>query len=223
MPQPSAAPPASTRFGAAWERWVLPTLIEKACRGSVILDERRRVVPRATGHVLELGVGSGLNLPFYDPASVESVTGIDPSAALLQKAHDRASVSPLAGRISLLTQSAETLPFDAARFDSIVVTYTLCSVGDVRAVLTEARRVLRPGGSLFFVEHGLANDPGVAYWQRRITPLWRRVSGNCHLDRNIGDALTAAGFTLPELTARFTEGTVKALSFTFEGRAIVAG
>lgn len=103
----------------------------------------------------------------------------------------------------------------------MVVTYTLCSVQDVAAVLAEARRVLRPGGSVHFVEHGLADQAGVARWQRRITPVWRKLTGNCHLDRDVASAFLAAGFSLPELSAGFTDGTVKPLSFTYEGRAVV--
>lgn len=199
---------------------MLPTLIEKACRSSVILEERRRIVPRATGHVLELGVGSGLNIPFYDAAAVETIVGIDPSDALLAKARERVARSPLQARISLVEQGAEALPFDAGRFDSVVVTYTLCSVRDVAAVLAEARRVLRPGGSLFFVEHGLADHARVARWQRRITPAWRKLTGNCHLDRDVARALRDAGYALPELSTGFTDGMIKPLSYTYEGRAV---
>jgi ubiquinone/menaquinone biosynthesis C-methylase UbiE len=204
---------------AAWEKWVLPTLIEKACRSRTILEERRRLVPRASGRVLEIGVGSGLNLPFYDASAVDTLTAIDPSEELLERAEERAKASPLSGRITLRRASAEQLPLDDESVDTAVMTYTLCSVGDPAQVLSELRRVLRPGGSLLFVEHGLSNEARIARWQQRVTPLWRRFSGNCHLDRDTPCALRDAGFELPELSAGYTEGIVKALSYTTEGRA----
>lgn len=209
----------SGRLRSAWERWALPTLIEKACRSSVILEERRRLVPRAHGRVLELGVGSGLNLPFYDEARVTAFVGVDPSPGLLEKARARLRASPLRGLGELVLAPGERLPFEDESFDSAVMTYTLCSVADPLRVLGEIRRVLRPGAPLFFVEHGLASEPRTARLQRLLTPAWRTLSGNCHLDRDIAAALASADFELPELAARFTEGTVKAVSFTYEGKA----
>ncbi len=126
-----------------WNDRVLPVLIEKACRSHEILDERRRYVPRASGEVIELGVGSGLNLALYDPARVTRVTGIDPSQPLLDRAAHRAATSPVP--VSLVKGGAERMPFDAGRFDSAVVTFTLCSIDDVTAALAELRRVLRVG------------------------------------------------------------------------------
>jgi ubiquinone/menaquinone biosynthesis C-methylase UbiE len=202
-----------------WDQRVLPTLIEKACRSRTILAERRRVVPRAVGRVLEIGVGSGLNLPFYDGSQIETLLGIDPSEALLRRARERAESSALRSRITLQRASAERLPLDDESVDSVVMTYTLCSVDDPGQVLREVRRVLRPGGVLSFVEHGLSIDPGVARQQRRLTPFWRRVSGNCHLDRDAPSELRAAGFELPELTAGDTGGFVRATSYAFEGLA----
>jgi len=174
-----------------WANRVLPHLIEKACRSTTILEERKRWVPHAHGNVLELGVGSGLNLPFYDAAKVTRVTGIDPSAPLLEKAATRASSAPVA--VELLQGHAESLPFADRSFDTVLVTYSLCSVEDPLRALVEARRVLRPDGELVFVEHGLALDPKTQKRQRMLTPLWRRVSGNCHLDRDIGSLLGDAG------------------------------
>lgn len=199
-----------------WANRVLPYLIEKACRSATILEERKRWVPHAHGEVLELGVGSGLNLPFYDPAKVTKVTGIDPSAPLLARAATRAKAAPFA--VELLRGHAEALPFADRSFDSAVVTYSLCSVEDPVRALAEVRRVLRPGGELVFVEHGLAPDASTQRRQRRLTPLWRRVAGNCHLDRDIGGLLGEAGFRSDDLEAEFTDGA-KFLSFTYQGSA----
>lgn len=199
-----------------WSEHVLPVLVEKACRSSEILEERRRWVPRAHGNVLELGVGSGLNLAFYDRARVEKVTGIDPSAPLLARARARVADAPVP--VELVEGMAERLPFDARSFDSVLVTFSLCSVDDPARVLAEVRRVLRPGGELVFVEHGLAPDARTQRWQRRLTPIWRRIGGGCRLDRDVAGTLRGAGFELGELAADFSDGA-RWLSFTSRGIA----
>lgn len=199
-----------------WADHVVPRLIEKACRSRTILAERRRWIPRAHGQVLELGVGSGLNLPFYDPGRVAKVTGVDISRPLLRRAEPRARQAPVP--VELVEASAEQLPFDAASFDSVVVTYSLCSMEDPARAAAEARRVLRSGGDLMFIEHGRAPDRGTRWWQRLLNPFWRRVSGGCRLDRDMPAVLRAAGFELDELTAGYS-GMVRWLSFTFEGSA----
>ncbi len=200
-----------------WSERVLPRLIELACKSRAILEERKRTVPRAQGEVLELGIGSGLNLGLYDASRVTRVVGIDPSAALLERARERSRSAAVP--VELVLTGGEQLPFDAGRFDSVVVTYSLCSVSDPGAVLGEARRVLRPEGVLHFIEHGLAPDAGPSRWQRRITPLWRRVSGNCHLDRDVPSALERAGFVIDDLRASYGEDGPRWLSFTFQGSA----
>jgi SAM-dependent methyltransferase len=199
-----------------WSTRVLPVLVEKACRSSTILDERRRWIPRAHGEVLELGIGSGLNLAFYDAARVAKVTGIDPSLPLLVRAAARAGDASVP--VELVEASAERLPFPAESFDSAVVTYSLCSVDDPARALAEVRRVLRPSGQLVFVEHGLAPDGGTRRWQHRLTPIWRRLGGGCHLDRDIAGILRDAGYELDELSAAYSEG-VRWLSFTYQGTA----
>lgn len=199
-----------------WSERVLPLLVEKACRSSTILDERRRWIPRAHGNVLELGVGSGLNLAFYDAARVAKVTGIDPSQPLLARARTRAAQAPVP--VELVEATAELLPFDARSFDSAVVTYSLCSVDDPARALAEVRRVLRPGGDLVFVEHGLAPDARTRRWQHGLTPIWRRLGGGCRLDRDVSAILRDAGYHLDELIAAYSEG-VRWLSFTSQGIA----
>ncbi|MCA9675363.1 MAG: methyltransferase domain-containing protein [Myxococcales bacterium] len=199
-----------------WADRVLPHLVEKACRSSTILEERRRWIPRAHGEVLELGIGSGLNLGCYEASRVSRITGIDPSAALLARAAPRVAESSIP--VELVEAAAERLPFDDRTFDSAVVTYSLCSVDDPLLALAEVRRVLQPGGELVFVEHGLARDPGVVRWQRALTPVWRRVGGGCRLDRDIAGLLRQAGYRIDELTAEHTDGA-RWLSFTYQGTA----
>lgn len=199
-----------------WADRVLPHVIEKACRSSAILEERKRWVPRAHGEVLEVGVGSGLNLEFYDAAKVGKVTGIDPSAPLLERAASRASTVPVP--VELVRGYAERLPFADRAFDSAVITYSLCSVEDPARALAELRRVLRPDGELVFVEHGLARDASTQRWQRWLTPVWRRVGGGCHLDRDIAAILRDSGYRSDDLRADYAEGA-RWLSYTFEGTA----
>jgi ubiquinone/menaquinone biosynthesis C-methylase UbiE len=199
-----------------WATRILPGLIEKAGRSTTILGERRRWIPRAHGRVLELGVGSGLNLAFYDPARVAKVTGIDPSAPLLRSAGPRVAQAPVP--VELVEGSAEQLPFDPGSFDSAIVTYSLCSMDQPARALAEVRRVLRPGGELVFVEHGLAPDARTRWWQRRLTPIWRRFSGGCRLDRDPPAMLRDAGFQVDELTAGYS-GKVSWLSYTYQGSA----
>ena len=189
---------------SVWADHVLPHLVEKACRSAAILAERKRWVPRAHGGVLELGVGSGLNLAFYDASKVSKVTGIDPSAPLLARAAGRVSTAPVP--VELLLGHAESLPFPDRAFDSAVITYSLCSVDDPARALAELRRVLRPDGELVFVEHGLARDAATRRWQRWLTPAWRRVGGGCHLDRDIAAILRNAGYHSDNLRADYADG-----------------
>jgi ubiquinone/menaquinone biosynthesis C-methylase UbiE len=199
-----------------WADRVLPHLIEKACRSAAILEERKRWVPRAHGDVLELGVGSGLNLAFYDATQVAKVTGIDPSAPLLARAATRVAAAPVP--VELVFGHAECLPFPDHAFDSALVTYSLCSVDDPVRALTELRRVLRPDGELVFVEHGLARDAATRRWQKWLTPAWRRIGGGCRLDRDVPAILRAAGYRSDDLHADYADGA-RWLSYTFEGTA----
>lgn len=175
-----------------YDRHVLPALLDRACGLAVIGAQRARVVPQARGRVLEIGFGTGLNLPFYDTAKVSSVVAVEPARQMHALATRRSQEA--AFPVELWPAAAERLPFDASSFDSIVCTYTLCSVAEPAAALVEMRRVLRPDGQLFLAEHGLAPDRSVARWQRRIEPYWSRVAGGCHLTRDLPLLLREAGF-----------------------------
>ncbi|MBA3819814.1 MAG: class I SAM-dependent methyltransferase [Deltaproteobacteria bacterium] len=202
-----------------WDARVLPALIERACRSHAILEERKRWVPQASGDVLEVGVGSGHNLALYDPARVTSIMGLDPSVPLLDRARARASSALVA--VELIEGDAQRLPFAAARFDTVMMTYTLCSIPDPARALREIRRVLRPDGQLVFIEHGRAPDASTYRWQRRLTPVWRRIGGNCHLDRDVKCELDEAGFACADLAADYSEEGPRWLSFTYQGIARV--
>lgn len=211
----------STRPGPlrrAWDARVLPWLVEKACRSTTILAERKRWVPEAAGRVLEVGVGSGLNLAFYDPTRATSVVAIDPSPQLLARARTRLADTPVP--VELVEAAIEALPLPDQHFDSALMTYVLCSVADPPRALAELRRVLRPGAPLYFVEHGRSDRTSIRRWQTRVTPAWRAVSGNCHLDRDIAGLLRTAGFALTTLETGEVAGGGRLTSFTYQGVAV---
>ncbi len=198
-----------------YERWVLPRLIDLAMRNKEVRRYRGKVIPQAAGEVLELGAGSGLNLPLYGPHATH-VHALDPSAALLAMA--RKKLARAAVGVDLVLGSAEEIPLAEGSVDTVVTTWTLCSIPDVAKALREARRVLRPGGSLLFVEHGHAPDASVARWQRRIEPLWKPLAGGCHLTRRIDRLIAAAGFDIVELENEYLKGP-RPLTYTYCGRA----
>jgi len=198
-----------------YERWVLPRLIDLAMRNKQVTRYREKTIPAAKGRVLEIGAGSGLNLRFYGP-QVQHLYALDPSARLLQMAKRR---QPAAGfSVEYLETSAEEMPLDSRSIDTVVSTWTLCSVPDAARALREARRVLKPGGLLLFTEHGYAPDPGVQAWQRRLDPLWTRMAGGCHLDRKIDRLIHEAGFDIVELTNEYLKGP-RPMTYTYSGEA----
>lgn len=183
------------------KRWydahVMPRLITCACGQEGIERRRREIVPLARGRVLELGCGGGLNQQFYEAGRISAFAGIDPHEKLLEGARARALAH--GWDVDIRAGVAEDLPFATGSFDTVVCTYTLCSVEDPERVLAEVRRVLAPGGRLLFLEHGRAPDQAVARWQERIEPVWKPLAGGCHLTRPVGAALRAAGFAVEPL------------------------
>jgi SAM-dependent methyltransferase len=175
-----------------YERHVLPKILGWACAAPPIAKQRAKVVPKAEGRVLELGIGMGRNLAFYDPARVTEVKGVDPSPEL--RAMAMTAERPPGLSVAIDDGTAEALPFEDASFDTVVCTFTLCSVCAPPQALAEARRVLKPSGRFLFCEHGLSPDAGVAKWQRRIEPTWKRLFGGCHLTRPVAAGIGAAGF-----------------------------
>jgi ubiquinone/menaquinone biosynthesis C-methylase UbiE len=192
---------------------ILPRLINLAMRNEQLAPYRKRVLALAQGRVLEVGMGSGQNLPFYTNRA-DSVVGIEPHPKLLATASTRASVIPS----TLIEASAESLPLEDASIDTVVATWTLCSIPDVTAALAEIHRVLKPDGQFLFVEHGLAQDERVRRWQHRMTPVWKRLAGGCHLDRPVAALLQNAGFEVTHLDTGYMKGP-KPMTFMYEGSA----
>lgn len=203
-----------------YERRILPKLLTCACASPPMMKQRAKVVPLAQGRVLELGVGMGLNLALYDAAKVASVSGVDPAAEL--RAQAMAAPRDPRLNVSIADGNAEDLPFEDRAFDTVVCTFTLCSVHTPAAALAQARRVLRPGGRLLYCEHGLAPDPDVAKWQRRIEPLWKRLAGGCHLTRPVTSAIAAAGFHIERSETMYLPGTPRIAGWNEWGAAAPA-
>ena len=204
-----------------YDSLVLPRLVDWACGVETVTEQRERIVPRARGRVLELGIGSGRNLPLYDPERVDAVWGVDPSPELYRMAERRAAELPFPVRFFVRPADRPGLPMRAGSVDTVVVTYALCTIPDPGTALAEARRVLAPDGELLFAEHGRSPDPEVRRWQERVTPAWRRLAGGCRLDRDPVGFLTAAGFRVTELDTGYLPGW-KPASWHYLGVAVPA-
>nr|WP_024309589.1 MULTISPECIES: class I SAM-dependent methyltransferase [unclassified Pseudomonas] len=187
-----------------YDRHILPHLIDFACGMGAVMKARSQIVPLAHGRVLEIGIGSGLNLSFYDPQRVEVVVGVDPSAEMQALARERAARCQVP--VEMIALELGQIQAADASFDDIVCTFTLCTIPDAIAALREMRRVLKPGGRLLFCEHGLAPDLPVVRWQKRLTPLWKPLAGGCHLDRDIPALIGAGGFHIRELSTGYLKG-----------------
>ena len=201
-----------------YENHILPHLIGFACATPQIMKQRSLVVPAAEGRVLEIGFGSGTNLEFYDPVKVERLFALEPSEGMRRKAARAVSASPL--EIEWLGLPGEDIPLETDSVDTVVLTYTACTIPDAAAALSQMRRVLKPGGRLLFSEHGAAPDEGVAKWQRRIEPVWKPIAGGCHLTRKPDQMIAEAGFKIDRLTADYLPKSPKFAAFNYAGSAV---
>jgi ubiquinone/menaquinone biosynthesis C-methylase UbiE len=200
-----------------YDRHVLPYVIDFACGIKPVRRQRDKVVPLAQGRVLEVGIGTGLNLAHYDKARIEKLVGVDPAQQMHRLARKRMARAGL--EVDIVGLSAEKLPLPDASFDTVVMTYTLCSIPDPVPAVREMRRVLKPGGKLLFCEHGVAPDAGVRRWQHRLNPIWGRIGGGCHLDRDIPALLREGGFALPDLQTMYLPGP-RFATFNYWGHAV---
>ncbi len=199
-----------------YEERILPALINLACSGKPARKQREKIVPRAYGDVLEIGFGSGLNLPHYDRNKVRRVFGLEPSDGMRRSAAQNIESSDL--DVELIDLPGEEIPLDNNSVDSVLVTYTLCTIPDAIAALQGMRRVLKPGGHLFFCEHGKAPDANVYKWQQRCNGIWSRFSGGCNMNRDIPELLQQGGFTIEDDNRMYIPG-IKALCYNFWGAA----
>jgi len=199
-----------------YERYILSKLLDLTCGSKPVRKQREKIVPAAAGRVLEIGFGSGRNLPFYEPEAVEHVWALDPSAESWHQAEEAAR--SVAFPIEFVEAAAEEIPLSDGSADTVLMTFSLCTIPEADAALREMRRVLKPGGRLLFCEHGTAPDPGVRRWQNVLNPVWRRLSGGCNLNRDIPSLIRQAGFEVAEMSTMYIPGP-KFASFNYWGIA----
>ncbi len=201
-----------------YDEHILPHVINLACGTKPVLKQREKIVPQAEGRILEIGMGSGINIPYYNPDKVEKVWGLEPSEGMRKKAQPRVAEAPF--DLEWLGLPGEEIPLDDKSADTIVLTYTLCTIPDWRAAVEQMRRVLKPGGKLLFSEHGKAPDAAVQTWQNRVNPLWMKMAGGCHLNRDIPKLLREGGFDIKQLDSMYVPSTPKVAGYTYWGYAV---
>jgi len=199
-----------------YNRYVLPKIINCTCQSNPARKQREKIIPVAQGNVLEIGIGSGLNLPFYSKEKIVRVTGIDPSEEIWKE--NTVDISRLPFEFEFIKAYAESIPVDDHAYDAVVVTYSLCTIPDLHKAFEEFRRVLKPNGQLIFCEHGKAPDKSVARWQNLLNPLWKRLGGGCNLNRDIPHIINSNGFNIKKLETMYIPGW-KPGSFNYWGTA----
>lgn len=203
-----------------YDKYILPHFLTCACSMGPIREQREHIVPQARGRVLELGMGPGHNLAYYDPARVEEVIGVDPSAELRPKARRAAAKVPFA--VDYQETTAEDMQVDDASIDTLVVMFTMCTIPDAVSALSACRRVLKPEAEVLFCEHGAAPDPGVAKWQTRLNPVWKKIAGGCNLNRPIPSLLEQAGYRITQMDQSYLQSALKVAAYVYRGRARAA-
>ena len=203
-----------------YDNYILPYLVNCACSPKPIRKQREKVVPLAEGDVLEIGIGSGLNLPYYDKRKVRRIFGLEPSKGMRRKAQPRVDEAGL--DVEFIDLPGEQIPLEDDSVDTVLVTYSLCTIPDAVTALEGMRRVLKPGGRLIYCEHGTAPDESVRRWQERIDPVWSRFAGGCHINRDIPAIVEAGGFEITSDKRRYIPGP-RVVSYNFWGTAVARG
>ncbi len=201
-----------------YDKYILPHFLNCACGSKPIVYQREKVVPMAEGLVLEVGIGSGLNIPFYDTSKVNKILGLDPSEELNRMALKVAEDKGIP--VEFILGGAEAIPLPDNHVDTVLVTYTMCTIPEVAAANKEILRVLKPEGKMIFCEHGLAPDANVLKWQNRIDPYWEKIAGGCHLNRNIPALITEAGFEIESMEQMYLPSTPKFAGYNYWGTAV---
>tara|TARA_B100001173_G_scaffold80328_1_gene68631 strand:- start:1592 stop:2212 length:621 start_codon:yes stop_codon:yes gene_type:complete len=201
-----------------YEKYVLPKFLNCACGSKPVARQRKKVVPLAEGRVLEIGIGSGLNLPFYDKTKVDEIWGLDPSEELSEMARTVATHEGM--KVNFISSGAEEIPLPDNHFDSVLITYTMCTIPEVIRANTEIRRVLKEQGKMIFCEHGVAPDDNIRKWQKRINPFWGKIAGGCNINRNIPSLIQESGFDIVEMEEMYLPNTPKIAGYNFWGYAV---
>ncbi len=201
-----------------YDKYVLPKFLNCACASKPILRQRQKVVPLAEGKVLEIGIGSGLNLPFYEKSKIDEIWGLDPSEELSAMARIVADQESI--EVNFISSGAEEIPLPDDHFDSVLVTYTMCTIPEVLRANQEIRRVLRAGGKMIFCEHGEAPDENIRKWQKRINPFWGKIAGGCNINRKIPSLIQDSGFDIVEMEEMYLPNTPKIAGYNYWGYAL---
>ena len=201
-----------------YDKYVLPKFLNCACGSNPVSRQRQKVVPLVEGKVLEVGIGSGLNLPFYDKSKIDELWGLDPSEELsdmARKVADRENIV-----VNFISSGAEEIPLPDSYFDSVLITYTMCTIPEVARANKEIKRVLKRGGKLIFCEHGEAPDENIRKWQKRINPFWGKLAGGCNINRKIPSLIQNSGFEIVELEEMYLPKTPKIAGYNYWGYAV---
>ena len=204
-------------IGSLYEKYLLPKMLDCCCSTKPINYQRNKVVPHAKGKILEIGIGSGINIPFYKKSQIEKLYGLDPSEELNHMAHKVASQNSL--DVEFLLSGAEEIPLPSNSIDTILITYTLCTIPDLNSSMSEMKRVLKDDGNFLFCEHGIAPDLNIVKWQNRINPVWGKLFGGCSINRDIPDIIQSSGFKLNKLNQMYLPSTPKIVGYNYWGHA----
>ena len=201
-----------------YDKYVLPKFLNCACGSNPVARQRQKVVPLVEGKVLEIGIGSGLNLPFYDKSKIDELWGLDPSEELSDMAKKVADSENI--EVNFISSGAEEIPLPDKYFDSVLITYTMSTIPEVARANREIKRVLKTGGKLIFCEHGEAPDENIRKWQKRINPFWGKLAGGCNIDRKIPTLIQNSGFEIVELEEMYLPKTPKIVGYNYWGYAV---
>jgi len=200
-----------------YNKYILPRVLNCSCGSKPINHQRNKIVPLAEGIVLDIGIGSGLNIPFYDKSKIKYLYGLDPSKELIEMARPLANLNQI--EIEFLECGAENIPLLDNSIDTVLITYTMCTIQDVILSNSEIKRVLKDNGKLLFCEHGLAPDKNIAKWQKIINPIWNKIAGGCNLNRNIPELITSSGFKISNMEEMYLPNTPKFAGYNYWGVA----
>lgn len=202
-----------------YDKYILPHLLNCSCNTKPFTVQRKKVIPLATGKVLEVGIGSGLNLPFYQKDSIKEIWGLDPSKELLLMAKKKAKAENM--DVQFLNATAESIQLDDNFFDTVVVTYTMCTISNLNQALSEIKRVMKTDGRLIFCEHGASPEPGVFVWQNRLNKVWSKISGGCNINKDIPSIIESSGLVVSQLETMYLPKTPKMLGYNYWGFAVL--
>jgi len=202
-----------------YDKYILPHLLNCSCNTKPFVLQREKVIPLAKGKVLEVGIGSGLNLPFYEKGNIEEIWGLDPSEELLLMAKKKAKTEHM--DVQFLNASAESIELDDNFFDTVIVTYTMCTISNLNQALSEMKRVMKTDGRLIFCEHGASPEQEVFTWQNRMNSVWSKISGGCNINKDIPSIIESSGLVVSQLETMYLPKTPKMLGYNYWGFAVL--